>query len=123
MMRNLDTTHPSSSFVSFQTDHLLEGRRCSARRCFEDTRAPSNCNEFVFRALAAKRGNGRKAAYFMRLSPQRLESPRPFSVCGRLHIFDVSAVPALVCAEFGSPRAAMSVNRYFSGVFRDRISD
>jgi hypothetical protein len=67
--------------MSFQADHLLEGRRCSARRCFEDTRAPSNCNEFVFRALAAKRGDKRKPRIFMRLSPQRLESPRAFSVC------------------------------------------
>jgi hypothetical protein len=109
--------------MSFQTDHLLEGRHCGERRCFEDTRAPSNCNEFVFRRAAAKRGDSANTAHFMHLSPQRLESPRAFPERGRIQISGDLPASAIVSSDFESPRLAMAVNRYFSGGFRAQISN
>jgi hypothetical protein len=56
----------------------------ATRRCFEDTRTPSNCNEFVERAPSANHENAEKTGHFVPLSWQRLESPHAFPKLMRL---------------------------------------
>jgi len=73
--------------------------------------------------LAAKRGDTENTAYFMRLSPQRLESARAFAEQdGFRRDSKFSGCQALPL-YFESPRIAMAVNRYFSDVFRAQNSN